>query len=217
MVHFAIASNISFEDPSPNLLLGSIAPDAIHMRGNVSREEKGFTHLVHDNRLPGKEIIMDKCLEYLNKNEEIDWKDYILGYFSHIYTDLRWTETVYHNFEMNYQGDKAEIRKTYNNEVSQIEFNLLRTEEFVKNLFLRLQQAKSFTLEPFVTRIEVNQYRDSKIKWLQENENEPKIEPMYFYTDNIKLFIRQTSNELKNIFKELGIKFLEEGRNPEKQ
>ncbi|SEO47758.1 hypothetical protein SAMN04487895_10822 [Paenibacillus sophorae] len=83
MVNFAISTNLSFGDPSPNFLLGSIAPDAIHMRGYISREEKGVTHLVRNDRLPAKELIMEKCKEYLTKRTEIEWKDLVLGYFSH--------------------------------------------------------------------------------------------------------------------------------------
>ncbi|MGG4214018.1 hypothetical protein [Paenibacillus sp. FSL L8-0638] len=99
MVHFAISENLSINDPSPNFLLGSIAPDAIHMRGKVSREEKGVTHLVHNDKLPAKELIMEKCKEYLLKQAGPEWKDFVIGYFSHIYTDLRWTDTVYFDFE----------------------------------------------------------------------------------------------------------------------
>ncbi|MBW7453463.1 hypothetical protein ACFOLF_14115 [Paenibacillus sepulcri] len=212
MVHFALSTNISFANPSPNLLIGSIAPDAVHMRGNISREEKGITHLVRDNQLPAKELIMEKCLEYLSIHSEVEWKDYILGYFTHIYTDLRWTEAVYSGFENDYHGDKNEIRKIYNNEVSQIEFNLLRSMDNVDNLFSRLTQAKAYTIEPFVTLLEVNQYRDNKLNWLQNNDNEPKIKPAYFHPETVKNFISQTSNELKDLFKVWGITFIEESR-----
>ncbi|BCG59449.1 hypothetical protein PUR_28740 [Paenibacillus sp. URB8-2] len=67
MVHFAISEILTDGNSTPDLLLGSIAPDAIHMRGHVSREEKGVTHLVHNDKLPAKEVIMEKCREYLLK------------------------------------------------------------------------------------------------------------------------------------------------------
>lgn len=61
----------------------NIAPDAIHMRGNVTRKEKGVTHLISEDRFPSMEIF-----EYLNMNMELAWKEYILGYFAHIYADI---------------------------------------------------------------------------------------------------------------------------------
>lgn len=91
MVHLAVSDQLFSEDASPALLLGSIAPDAVHIRGNVSREEKGATHLVCNNQMPDFEFIMEKCTEYGGKRSEIEWRHFVLGYFSHIYTDVRWT------------------------------------------------------------------------------------------------------------------------------
>lgn len=44
MVHFAIASELISKPPS-ELLLGSLAPDSIHVRTNL-RTEKAKTHLM---------------------------------------------------------------------------------------------------------------------------------------------------------------------------
>jgi hypothetical protein len=213
MVHFAISENLSTCDPSPDLLLGSIAPDAIHMRGQISREEKGATHLVHNNKLPVKELIMEKCKEYLQKRSEPEWKDFVLGYFSHIYTDLRWTDTIYAYFENDYKGEKSEIRKIYNHEVSQVEFNLLGCMNSAEKLFTLLLKAEGFTINPFVTQLEIKQYRDSKVRWLQDHNNEPQITPIYFKTDVIQNFISQTSKELKELLKDWNMEYFEEGRN----
>jgi hypothetical protein len=206
MVHFAIATKVSLSSPSPNFLLGSIAPDAIHMRDNMTREDKGLTHLVSEDRLPSIEIIKTNCLYYLDKNSETTWKEYISGYFAHIYTDLRWTESVYAEFENNYQGDKKDIRKIYNNEVSQVEFNLLKSEDWAPSTLNELQQSKAFTIEPFVTNTEVSQYRALKLDWLRDDGNEPKIRPVYFTEDIVSNFILKTSNEVNVLFSEWGIK-----------
>jgi hypothetical protein len=203
MVHFAIATNVSLLNASPNFLLGSIAPDAIHMRDNATRKDKGITHLIIEDRFPSIEIIKTNCLYYLEKSNVTTWKEYILGYFAHIYADLRWTETVYTDFESNYRSDKNDIRKIYNNEVSQVEFNLLRSEDWARCIISELQQSKAFTIEPFVTETEVSQYRDLKLDWLRDDRNEPKIKPIYFTGDIVSNFILKTSNELNALFNEI--------------
>lgn len=214
MVHFAIATNISIFDPSPSFLLGSIAPDAIHMRGNIARKEKGVTHLVSDGEFPSIEILKSNCLEYLRINLEVDWKEYILGYFAHIYADIRWTVTIYAEFEREYYGDKKDIRKIYNQEVSQLEFVLFRTEEWAPQSIIRkLQRANAYTISPFVTQNEVNLYRDKKIEWLLDDSNEPKIETAYFIDIKVRDFIINTSNELNGLFNEWGVKEFNEGSN----
>lgn len=205
MVHFAIAKRVNLADLAPNFLLGSIAPDAIHMRERATRTDKGYTYLVSEDKLPSIEIIKINCLKYWNMNNDMEWKEYILGQFAHIYADLRWTETVYAEFERNYEGDKQEIRSTYNKEVSQVEFNLLRSEEWTQSVMNKLQRADAFTIEPLITYEEVNQYRDLKIEWLENNKNEPKIEPIYFTGERVKGFIINTSDELKELFKEWNV------------
>ena len=213
MVHFAIAAKLSSSNPSPNILLGSIAPDAVHMRDNVTREDKGKTHLVSDKKLPSVEIIKRNCFIYLSKNNQKDWKDFVLGYFAHLYTDLRWTETVYVDFESNYRGDKQEIRQIYNNEMSKLEFILLRSEDWAHKFIHTLQQSEAFTIEPFVTETEVSQYRDLKLAWLQDANNEPKIKPYYFTEKIVRDFINHTANEWNTLFNDWEVEFLREGRN----
>ncbi|SFM53359.1 hypothetical protein SAMN03159341_1445 [Paenibacillus sp. 1_12] len=211
MVHFAIATKVSFFDPSPSFLLGSIAPDAIHMRGNITRKEKGITHLMDEDKFPTIEVLKKECLSYLSiMNMELDWKAYILGYFAHIYADIRWTETIYAEFESEYQGDNKEIRKIYNQEVSQVEFNLLRSEEWAQPIIHRLQHANAYSIEPLVTQNEVSQYRDIKIEWLLDDSNEPKHKNIYFNDDKVRDFIINTSNELNVLFNEWGINQFEE-------
>ncbi|WMT38905.1 hypothetical protein RE628_15300 [Paenibacillus sp. D2_2] len=137
MVHFAVSEELSSGKASPSLLLGSIAPDAIHARGIITREEKGFTHLIHKGKMPTAEMILMKCREYIEKYSEPESKEFVLGYFSHIYTDLRWTETLYSDFEQNFKGEGNEIRTKYNEEVSQVEFILLRSMDVWGKSFLK--------------------------------------------------------------------------------
>ncbi|MFC7681820.1 hypothetical protein [Paenibacillus sp. GCM10028914] len=205
MVHLAISDQIYTGDSSPNLLLGSISPDAIHMRGKITREDKGLTHLVQNNNLPAKEVIMEKLKEYLLMQSESEWKDFVIGYFSHIYTDLRWTETIYAEFESEYKGEKTDLRKTYNNEVSQLEFNLTRDVENSDILLRKFLKARGFEISPFVTLDEINQFRDIKVKWFQDPKNEPLISPIYFTADRIKRFISETSNEITDLFNDYNI------------
>ncbi|WP_224754017.1 hypothetical protein [Paenibacillus terricola] len=110
MVHFAITDQIHNGSPSPELFIGSISPDAIHARGSISREEKGLTHLVYKGIMPTKEMIWDKHDSYVSMKTTKEWRNFVLGYFSHIYTDLRWTETLYTDFEQAYSGDPNAMR-----------------------------------------------------------------------------------------------------------
>lgn len=205
MVHFAIASELCLHKPTSSFLIGSIAPDAIHVRGNVTRKEKGITHFVNEDKFPTIEMLKEKCMYYLGLNGDFDWKDYILGYIAHIYTDIRWTETVYVNFENEYQGDKDDIRKTYNIESNQVEFNLKRRAEWADSVLNKLQIADAYTMEPLLTQIEVSQYRDIKLDWLNDRENDSQIIPIYLREDIISNFVSKTTIEINDLYEDWGV------------
>lgn len=206
MVHFAIALKVMDSFPSPHFLIGSIAPDSIHVRENATRKEKGFTHLVEeDGTLPSVAKLTSFAMEYLSKNTGAEWKQFVLGYFAHLYADLRWTETLYSDFDQNYVGDRNTMRQTYNKEVSQIEFYLMSSVEQTDRVLLELKQANAFTIEPFLTQTEIETYRDQKLAWLNSVQNEPKINPVYFKEEIVRNFIINTSQELNELFNEWGI------------
>ncbi|MBE3650991.1 hypothetical protein [Paenibacillus polymyxa] len=205
MVHFAIALELCSRTPSSSFLIGSIAPDAVHVRGDVTRSEKGITHFVCEDRFPSREILKERCQYYLNLNVDTNWTEYILGYFAHIYADIRWTETVYSNFEREYKGEKDEIRKVYNMESNQVEFNLVKREEWAEDVLNKLYVGNAYSIEPLLTQIEVNQYRDIKLQWLRNKDNEPLIKPIYLKENVVKNFVSKTSHELNTLYKEWGI------------
>ncbi len=108
---------------------------------------------------------------------------------------------------------KGKIRLTYNQEVSQVEFELMRLMKNTQKIFTSLIKAEGYTINPFVTQLEVTLYRNLKVKGLQDLQNEPQIQPFYFKTDKIKSFISETSKELKDLFKKWDIVYYKEGRN----
>jgi methionine aminopeptidase len=79
---------------------------------------------------------------------------------------------------------------------------LLRSEDWAHSIINELQQSKVFTIEPFVTKTEVSQYRALKLDWLRDDGNEPKIKPIYFKGDIVSKFILRTSNEV-NVIKNI--------------
>ncbi|MCJ8013231.1 hypothetical protein MUG84_15985 [Paenibacillus sp. KQZ6P-2] len=202
MVHFAVAEKISLSNPSPELLIGSISPDAIHARDPVTRAEKGLTHLVSEGRFASIETLKMNYIAYLNKHADAEWKEFVKGYFAHIYTDMRWTEALYADFSKAYDEESSKIRDTYNQEVSQVEFVLMRSAEWADGAIAKLRQAQVYAMEPFVTKDEVSKYRDIKLAWLLDPSNEPGIETKYFIEDAVMRFIENTANELIDLFRE---------------
>jgi hypothetical protein len=190
MVHFAVAHRISNGAPTAELLIGSIAPDAIHARPGTTRQDKKATHLFHDGILPSREKIVQQCADALKSCESSEQRSFVMGYFAHIFTDLRWVETLYTDFKrvegQICDGDKAHLHRVYAGETSQLEFELMRAEAWTPDVLRKLDQAAAFALEPYVTAEEVHLYRKAKLNWLLDAANEPRLPLRYFYNGSRK-------------------------------
>jgi hypothetical protein len=98
MVHVSIAvklwENEGVSEIPPSFLLGSIAPDAIHMRKNTNREDKKYTHF---NIESGNNLdpIKEKYRNYIAQNPDSDWHWFVRGYFAHVLTDYYWFHRVF--------------------------------------------------------------------------------------------------------------------------
>lgn len=209
MVHFAIAEKMYRKDVHPSFLLGSIAPDAIHTRQNASRLDKRQTHLANERiRLP--EINMIKDFYFTNRQliDDEAWRPFLLGYAAHIFADVRWTHTVYKDYEQKTLNNLwfklryrfKPIKAVYNVEVKQIDFDLYHQEIWVNECFNKLKIGKSFSVPPLVTDLEVDGWKQRTMDLLADQQNEPGIKPRYFTMDVVKGFIEQTSSELKELF-----------------
>jgi len=207
MVHFAVSYQLYSGKPTPHLLLGSIAPDSLHARGQTTREEKGRTHLVQNDQLASPALIMQTLQSYLDERPQVEWKDYIVGYFTHIYTDMKWTHNLYAEYKEQYHGE--DIRHSYHQEAAQLEFELQRiVQEQGDDPVSMLLQAEGYAVEPLVTASEVTKYRDMKIEWLNDAANEPHIVLIYFTLERVEEFVRVTSEELQKLFKQHDIEQL---------
>jgi hypothetical protein len=205
MVHFSIAEKLFDHDPSPEFLLGSIAPDAIHMRANTTRQDKGRTHLCEDDgTMPNLQTFSDFCKRHVTQNDH-DNNQLILGYVSHLYADLRWTETVWNDYvekiNLVIDGHNESIKSRYNIEVCQIDYNLYKNEVWSHQIFETLLQARDYSIPNLLTSEEITQYRAHIMQNLENEGNEPGIVPLYITDTIVTMFINDTVDELKSLMK----------------
>ncbi|MCR2803631.1 hypothetical protein [Paenibacillus soyae] len=200
MVHFAIAEQASGGNASPSLLLGSIAPDAIHAREHATRADKRITHLMTEGGdFPTCELLRSELSTCLDQASGCEERQYIHGYFLHIYTDIRWTLDLYSDFEAGFHGTRDAEREAYHKEVSQLEFILLRSGLWSSSVFDRLVLGKAGFAPSLVKKDEVLRYREMKLEWLRESANEPRIAPDYFTEELVRDFIDRTSEEWRSL------------------
>lgn len=196
MVHFAVAAE-TMSEPSPEFLLGSLAPDSVHVRTN-DRIEKAKTHLM----IVAGEFLTDEQLygvfEANRRQAEADprFLHYLLGYLAHIYTDRKWTFEVYPAYEAHPEG-----RSQYHRDVQAIEFMLLREKADGRAWLEQLKSGTAFELGGLSAE-EVYAYRQLKLDMLAAPPSELESLPSLLSSDELDDFIRRTGLDLRQLFTE---------------
>ena len=105
MVHLAVAVRMHDLDestPSPDFLLGSIAPDAIHMRAGSGSDDKQRVHLseLHDPQ-------HDRLRELLAQSgsPKLSTMGFAEGYVAHILIDHLWGDKIGDSFRRSIPPD----------------------------------------------------------------------------------------------------------------
>lgn len=194
MVHFAVAAE-TMNEPSPEFLLGNLAPDSVHVRTN-DRIEKAKTHLM----IVAGEFLTDHQLhdifEANRRQAEADprFLHYLLGYLAHVYTDRRWTFEVYPAYEAHSEG-----RSRYHRDVQAIEFMLLREKIDGRAWLEKLKSGTAFELGGLSAE-EVYAYRQLKLDMLAAPPSELESLPSVLTPEELDDFIRRSSRDLQRLF-----------------
>ncbi len=199
MVHLAVAvrtHELTGSEPPPAFLLGSIAPDAIHMRPNATRDDKRKTHLLSDASDPENQHIRQLLDRYRARGSEA--LDFAEGYVAHIFVDRIWTETVLEPFRKQLPAamPHTELRSLYYQESDQIDFDLYHEMPWRPAVWRLLAQAQPIDFESLLTADEIARWRDRTLNWFESLKQEPMIEPAYVTLTLVQAFILETANTL---------------------
>ncbi len=192
MVHLAIAvqmSKLKGCDLTPSFLLGSIAPDAIHMRPNSNRNDKRRTHLLDIPHEEAHERIRTLLIRHWSEDSAAI--DFVEGYVAHLLTDYSWSETVVRSFRAAIpQSLSPEDQRTlYYQETDQIDFNLYNQMPWRVRVWDQLALSQPMDFEPLLSEAEIEQWRDRTLNWYGGLKQEPMIEPVYITDADVRIFI----------------------------
>lgn len=217
MVHLNVAVSYTKQqrimDPSGTFFLGNIAPDSIHMREGIVKEDKLKTHFFPNEE--GKYLLKLKRLYYplMNQSEESDWKWFVRGYFMHLITDYLWFSELYPIFlekTKNLGRTNDEIITLYYKETDQVDFNLYNQKVWRLELWELLKDVRSYDFSDLLTSKEILLWRDRTFSFFADPLKEPKIVPEYFTDDVVGTFVNRASKQMDVIFKEWDFEHIED-------
>lgn len=199
MVHFWVAVRMAQEQgtfPSPEFLLGSIAPDAVHVRPEYGRAHKRRSHL---NDPPDTDDHARVRAFLLERGRDTGADDaaarYMIGYAAHVLTDRLWLTRVYNPFlERNQRLAREELRSLYYRETDQVDFNLYHQSQWRGPVWEALEPAEAPGDVHLVTPSEVDQWRRRTLRWFTELKDEPGIVPREITDEMVAEFVSEASS-----------------------
>ena len=203
MVHLAVAvqmHEMEGNSPSPDFLLGSIAPDAIHMHPDSGHDDKQRVHLseTHDPHHGRARLLLAQY-----RSDNVSAMGFAEGYVAHILTDHLWAETVVDSFCKSIPSHLStqEQRSLYYLETDQIDFDLYHQMPWRPEVWTKLAAAQPRDFALSLTAEEIGQWRDRTLIWFEELKQEPMIEPVHITRAAVKGFIDQAAEEIMKTFK----------------
>ncbi len=185
MVHLAIAVGLYAQQQkplSPEFVLGSLAPDAIHMREGWTRADKKVTHL----GLPDDYPDWSRMQPILAAAKESTPARIGLtaGYIAHLLTDQYWIESVVIPTRelVPPHLSQEERRALYYQETDQVDFNFYHHAPWRRDVWNGLAKAVAMDFPPLLHAAEIDGWRQRTLRWFDDETKEPGKEPVY-YTD----------------------------------
>lgn len=200
MVHLWVAVRLAEREkrsPSPEFLLGSIAPDAVHMRTGFEQVHKRESHLDHPPDTPDHARVKEFVARYGHGDrtrEEL--AQFAFGYAAHILTDRLWALRAWRPYAArNAHMIQEELKARYYRETDQVDFILYDRAEWRGSVWQALARAKALDVE-LVAPSEVDQWRQRTLHWFDDRTKEPGIVPQEFTYEFVAGFVEEATLEV---------------------
>jgi len=210
MVHLLTADLVREMIPSERTnnvqyFLGSIIPDAIHMRKGATLKDKEVTHL--DKFRPGLKERVDKLLE-------TQWSVYVdtpllLGYAVHLYTDAYWNAVLRRDFFPSYHArgitEDSAFRKKYYTDVDPIDYRLFQKSSRPKELLEKLSAAKGIDFLGLIRAQEMELWVKRTQTWFSQYDQAKENPYGIIFLKDIEAFIHDSADKICSDIKKLNL------------
>lgn len=206
MVHLSTAEKINTLQclKSPEFYLGSISPDAVHMRAGFVRDDKTRSHC-NARVFAAIEELAPLCVRI--ENSAGKEREFLLGYLVHILTDLFWEDTIFKMYGERYEMDPAPIqdrRMGYYNDTDQLDFAIYEKESWRPKVWEMLTQAEDFAVEEAVTMDEVAAWKHRTLNWYNSGKSQHTNPIKYISYEDLDGFTSYAAQKCEEYLKYKG-------------
>lgn len=204
MMHLLIADKIYTEKSSSiyshgDFLLGSIAPDAVHVKENYTREIKDISHYRFDSKshISYFDTFFDEY--YTSEN-----KDFVVGYLVHLLSDMIWYHSVRVPFKKEYQKaplQNMSMNEAYYADCEQIE-QLMFFEKNASRIIETIDGGKAYSIEGLIDAKDVKAWKE-KLIFDYNNRKNISIQTKYISEQHIRDYIADCAKECTEYLRRL--------------
>jgi hypothetical protein len=205
MVHFAIGvrmRQLHRYGLTSAFLLGSIAPDAIHMRPNINRDDKRRTHLLVDPPdSDDHQRVRELLARYWAEGPEV--AEFVEGYAAHLLADRIWVKTLMRAFGARFPQSMPdeELQALYYRETDWIDLDLYQRMLWREEVWAQLAAAKPMDFQPFLTAEEIGHWRDRTLGWYDTHKQESLRTPVFLSSSEVEGFASEAAQTIAEHFK----------------
>ena len=207
MVHLSTAVKINTLQglKSPEFYLGSISPDAVHMRTGFVRDDKPRSHC-NARMLTSINELDSLCV--MIKNSVCKEREFLLGYLIHILTDLFWEDTILKTYGERYEADPTPIqdkRMAYYNDTDQLDFAFYEKENWRSEIWEMLAQTKDFAVENAVNKDEVAAWKYRTLNWYNSGKSQHTNPIKYINYEDLDNFTSYAAEKCEKYLQSKGL------------
>ena len=204
MMHLLIADKIYTENVISihsygDFLLESIAPDAVHVKENYTREIKDISHYKFDSKshISYFDTFFDEY--YTSEN-----KDFVVGYLVHLLSDMIWYHSVRVPFKKEFQKaplQNMSMNEAYYADCEQIE-QLMFFEKNASRIIETINKGNAYSLEGLIDAEDVRAWKE-KFIFDYNNRKNISIQTKYISEQHIRDYIADCAKECTEYLRRL--------------
>ena len=196
MMHLLIADKIYTKKSSSihsydDFLLGSIAPDAVHVKENYTREIKDISHYRFDSKSH-----ISYFDTFINEYQTFGNRDFVVGYLVHLLSDMIWYHSIRAPFKEEFlkaPSQNMSMNEAYYADCEQIE-QLMFFEENAPRIIEAINRGKAYSLEGLIDAEDVKAWKEKLIFDYNNKKNAlPHIQ--YVSEQHIRDYITNCAEE----------------------
>lgn len=195
MMHLLIADKIYKKFSSIHsygeFLLGSIAPDAVHVKENYTREIKDISHYRFNSK--SRISYFDAFINEYHTDEN---KDFVVGYLVHLLSDMIWYHSIRVPFKEEFQKSPSQnmtMNEAYYADCEQIEQRMF-WEKDAPCIMEAINNSKAYSLEGLIDAEDVRAWKE-KLIFDYNNKKNILVHTEYISEQNIRDYIENCAGE----------------------